>query len=68
MVAPVNEAIAGKLREIADVLEQQQADGFRIAAYRRGADTLETLRQPVEEIVRIEGLPTIFRLLFARPS
>lgn len=62
MVAPVNDVIAGKLREMADVLEQQRADGFRIAAYRRAADTLETLRQPVEDIVRIEGLPGLVEL------
>jgi DNA polymerase/3'-5' exonuclease PolX len=55
MVAPFNDAMAGKLREMADVLEQQQADGFRIAAYRRAADTLESLKQPGEEIVRTEG-------------
>ncbi|HET9537112.1 MAG TPA: helix-hairpin-helix domain-containing protein, partial [Mesorhizobium sp.] len=62
MVAPVNDAIAGKLREMAEVLEQQQADVFRIAAYRRAADTLEMLRQPVEQIVRIEGLPGLVEL------
>ena len=62
MVAPVNDAIAGKLREMAEVLEQQQADVFRIAAYRRATDTLEMLRQPVEQIVRIEGLPGLVEL------
>ena len=62
MVAPVNSAIADKLREMADVLEQQQADGFRITAYRRAADTLESLEQSVEEIVRIDGLPGLVEL------
>ena len=62
MVAPVNSAIAGKLREMADVLEQQLADGFRIAAYRRAADMLEALKQPVEEIVRVNGLPGLVGL------
>jgi hypothetical protein len=62
MVAPVNDVIAGKLREMADVLEQQRADGFRIATYRRAADTLEMLRQPVEDIVRMEGLPGLVEL------
>jgi DNA polymerase/3'-5' exonuclease PolX len=54
MVAPSNSAVADKLRETADVLEQQQADGFRITAYRRAADTLESLQQSVEEIVQTD--------------
>ncbi len=62
MVAPVNSVIAGKLRDMADVLEQQQADGFRITAYRRAADMLEALKQPVEEIVRVNGLPGLVDL------
>lgn len=62
MVAPVNSVIAGKLRDMADVLEQQQADGFRITAYRRAADMLEALKQPVEEIVRVNGLPGLVAL------
>jgi putative hydrolase len=45
-----------------DVLEQEQADGFRIAAYRRAADTLEALKRPFEEIVRIDGLPGLVKL------
>jgi putative hydrolase len=61
-VAAVNAAVAGKLREMGDVLEQEQADGFRIAAYRRAADTLEALKRPFEEIVRIDGLPGLVKL------
>jgi hypothetical protein len=62
MVSPVNSAVAGKLREMAEVLEQQLADGFRITAYRRAADTLESLQQPVEEIIRIDGLRGLVEL------
>jgi len=57
-----NSAIAGKLREMADVLEQQQADGFRIAAYRRAADTLDGLRPSVREIAQVDGLPGLIEL------
>ncbi|MEW5964591.1 MAG: helix-hairpin-helix domain-containing protein [Pseudomonadota bacterium] len=46
-----NVAIAAKLREMADVLEQQQADGFRVAAYRRAAGTIEDLATPVESLL-----------------
>jgi DNA polymerase/3'-5' exonuclease PolX len=62
MVVPVNSAVADKLREMADVLEQQEADGFRITAYRRAANTLESLEPSVEEIVRSDGLPGLVEL------
>lgn len=62
-----NAELAGKLREMADLLAAQQADGFRIAAYRRAADQLEDTDQPVSEILAEGGpealiaLPTIGR-------
>ena len=41
MTVPSNERMAAKLREMADLLEAQDADGYRITAYRRaGAVTL----------------------------
>lgn len=59
---PVNRALADKLREMADVLEQQQADSFRISAYRRAANTLESLTQSVGEIARTDGLAGLVEL------
>ena len=62
-----NTDLAGKLREMADLLSAQQADGFRIAAYRRAAAKLEDTDQPVSEILTEGGpealiaLPTIGR-------
>lgn len=35
-----NEIISKNLSEMADVLEQQDADGFRVSAYRRAAETI----------------------------
>lgn len=55
MRTPDNAAIAEKLREMANVLEQQQADGFRIAAYRRAAGTLDSLGQSIEGLIREKG-------------
>ena len=52
MIQPANEPIASKLREMADLLEQQQANSYRISAYRRAAQTMEDLARPIEEIVR----------------
>jgi DNA polymerase (family 10) len=50
--------------EIADLLEIQGANPFRIRAYRNGARTIETLSQPLEslledETARLEDLPGI---------
>ena len=50
-----NLVLAATLSEFADLLEQQQADGFRVAAYRRAAETLEQLPRPVSEILASEG-------------
>jgi hypothetical protein len=62
MADPVNETIAGKLREMADVLEQQQADGFRITAYRRAAAAVESLASPIGDIARADGLDGLMAL------
>lgn len=39
--APTNEEIAARLREIADLLEAQDANPFRVRAYRDAATTIE---------------------------
>lgn len=57
-----NEPIAAILREMADLLEQQGADGFRIAAYRRAAQTIDALEMPVEELARKGGLKALDEL------
>lgn len=63
----INQLVADKLRQAADVLEQQSANPYRINAYRRGADTIATMDEPVKMILETEGieglvaLPTIGR-------
>jgi putative hydrolase len=52
----VNQQVARKLREAADVLEQQEANPFRVAAYRRAADTVLSLATSIENIVEDKGL------------
>lgn len=56
MTSPGNAALADKLREMADLLEVQHEDGYRVAAYRRAARTLLELERPIEEIVHKDGL------------
>ena len=62
MTHPSNELLADKLREMADVLEAQREDGYRIAAYRRAARTLLEVEEPVDDIVHKKGLKGIVDL------
>lgn len=66
VTAPDNLAVAGQLREMAALLEAQGEDNpYRIAAYRRAADTLAELPSNVRDIFERDGqagldaLPTI---------
>jgi hypothetical protein len=60
-----NVAIAAKLRDYADMLDQQGADGFRAKAYRRAGEVVSALERSVADILIQEGrngldaLPTI---------
>lgn len=59
MIEPSNATVARKLREMADLLEQQRADGYRVAAYRRAAQTVDSLERPIAEFARQAGLPAL---------
>lgn len=50
-----NSVLAGNLREYADLLRQQGAETFRVAAYDRAAGLIEALDRPVERIFADEG-------------
>jgi DNA polymerase (family 10) len=57
-----NASIADTLRHIADLLEIEGANPFRVRAYRRAAQTIEDLPQSAAKIVvegRTVGLPGI---------
>jgi hypothetical protein len=62
-----NQAIAEKLLEIADLLEQQNANPFRVNAYRKAARTVSAHPEPIAALAEREGtegldrLPTIGR-------
>ncbi|MDH3740558.1 MAG: helix-hairpin-helix domain-containing protein [Hyphomicrobiales bacterium] len=54
--------IEANLREMADLLEQQDADRFRIQAYRNAADALSTLQRPLADILAGEGTKGLIAL------
>lgn len=50
-----NAAIAAMLEEYADLLQEQGDDGFRVKAYRRAANVVSTLNEPVSAILGRNG-------------
>jgi hypothetical protein len=51
-----NVEIADALERVADLLEAQHADGFRVRAYRRAAQTCRALARPLGLVLHDEGL------------
>jgi DNA polymerase (family X) len=49
---PTNAQIAQVLERIADLLEAQDANPFRVRAYREGAQTIQSVDQSVAEFIR----------------
>lgn len=62
MPIPTNQKIAGMLRQVADLLDQQGANPFRISAYRRAADTIDNLERDVRDIVEEQGADGLLAL------
>ncbi len=58
----VNAHVAAKLREAADLLEQQAANPFRVSAYRRAADTVADLEEDLQGLVQREGMDGLVAL------
>lgn len=50
-----NELVALRLREVADLLERQGADGFRVNAFRRAGASVLELERPLEAILDEAG-------------
>jgi putative hydrolase len=57
-----NQAIAEKLLELADLLEQQNANPFRVNAYRRAAQTVAAHPEELAELAEREGSEGLDRL------
>jgi predicted flap endonuclease-1-like 5' DNA nuclease len=50
-----NAHVADRLNEVADLLEAQRANPYRVRAYRNAAETLRGLDRPVHDILTAEG-------------
>ncbi|MDJ0926504.1 MAG: helix-hairpin-helix domain-containing protein [Gammaproteobacteria bacterium] len=60
----LNKTVAELFRQMAEVLTQQQANPFRINAYRRAAETIEALDEDVGELLEREGIDGLVALPF----
>ncbi|MCP4043714.1 MAG: hypothetical protein GY731_17455 [Gammaproteobacteria bacterium] len=47
----LNDQVADKLREAADLLEQQGANPFRVGAFRHSAQTVVHLNRDIQTVV-----------------
>ncbi|MEJ2384368.1 MAG: helix-hairpin-helix domain-containing protein [Xanthomonadales bacterium] len=57
-----NESIAEKLLEFGDLLEQQNANPYRVSAYRRAARVVAAHPEPLTRLARREGAEGLDRL------
>jgi DNA polymerase (family 10) len=57
-----NAQVTEALHQVADLLEPQGANPFRISAYRIAAETVRQLTEPVAEILDRDGLVGLLRL------
>lgn len=57
-----NAEIADRLEDVADLLDAQRANQYRVQAWRSGAGTIRHLERPVREVLEREGLDGLDRL------
>jgi hypothetical protein len=62
MTTSLNQQIALKLAQAADLLEQQGANPFRVSAYRRASETVSRLARDIGELAQAEGSEGLVRL------
>lgn len=58
----LNHELAIQLREIAQLLRTQNANHFRVNAYLHAADTLDSLKQDVAELIESKGIEGLVAL------
>jgi len=60
--SPTNQQVAAKLREAADILEQQAANPFRVGAYRHAAETVTGLSEDLNILLQQQGIEGLVAL------
>jgi hypothetical protein len=63
-----NVDIAARLDDVANLLEEQRANQYRVQAWRGGAASIRHLTRPVGEVLRDEGLEGLDRLPAIGPA
>lgn len=63
-----NLEVAARLEEVAHLLHEQDANPFRVEAYRRAAQTVRALPEPVSQLFQREGLEGLDRLPTVGPA
>jgi len=58
----INLQIAARLDEVADLIEHQGANRYRVQAYRHAAAVLRTLAEPIDDIARTRGIEGLKQL------
>ncbi|MDH3979129.1 MAG: helix-hairpin-helix domain-containing protein [Gammaproteobacteria bacterium] len=62
MQTSLNQQVAMKLAQAADLLEQQGANPFRVSAYRRASETVSRLGRDIGELTEAEGAAGLITL------
>ena len=63
-----NDDVADRFEEVARLLEQQEANPFRVRAYRNAAGALRALPVPVSSLLSDEGEPGLERIPYVGPA
>ncbi len=62
MPSTVNQTVVDQLLEIADLLEQQRANPFRVSAFRKAAETVLSLHADLSTLVEEKGVEGLTQL------
>ncbi len=59
---PLNAGIAARFEEVAQILAEQNANPYRIGAYRAAARTIRNWPEPINELIQEQGVAGLMKL------
>ncbi len=59
---PLNAGIAARFEEVAEILAEQNANPYRISAYRAAARTIRNWPEPINELIEGQGVAGLMKL------